>query len=35
MVAAAWFMTWYKATEGRGPGPGPGAVDLAAEESVT
>jgi hypothetical protein len=35
MVAAAWFMTWYKAAEGHGPGPGPGAVDLAAEESVT
>src|SRR6202049_4403353 len=35
MVAAECLMTWYKATEGRGPGPGPGAVDLAAEESVT
>ena len=35
MVAAAWFMTWYKATEGHGPGPGPGAVELAAEERVT
>ena len=35
MVAAAWAMSWYKATEGRGPGSGPGAVGHAVEESAT
>ena len=28
MIAAAWLMTRYEATEGRGPGPG----DFAAQE---
>jgi len=35
MVAAAWAMSWYKTTEGRGPGSGPGAVGHAVEESAT
>jgi hypothetical protein len=35
MVAAAWVMSWYKATEGHGPGSGPGAIGHVAEETAT